>query len=193
MEVWPNEPRISAGSRPKTSCLGSCFSLLSSFSELKIVLHLIQYIRCSKQPGQKKVCQTPYILTCLHADFRMVFLLELCGEVHPEIAPLQAPCCTPRSTEQSTFRGQRGARRCRQKARRGGGQQGAKRQKGHMKQVKYALSAGRNVNEHIDTARSAAAAHADVSRSIHNSTIGRIIGVTAGAYSHVTCTDTRTA
>ena len=33
------------------------------------------------------------------------FLPELCGEVHPETAPLQDLCCALESTEQSTFRG----------------------------------------------------------------------------------------
>ena len=34
-----------------------------------------------------------------------VFLPDLCGEVHPAIAPLQALCCASCSADQSTFRG----------------------------------------------------------------------------------------
>ena len=33
------------------------------------------------------------------------FLPQLCGEIHPETAPLQALCCALCTTEQSTFRG----------------------------------------------------------------------------------------
>ena len=35
------------------------------------------------------------------------FLPEICGEVHPENAPLQAVCCALYSTEQSTFEGEK--------------------------------------------------------------------------------------
>ena len=49
------------------------------------------------------------------------------GEVHPKTAPLQALHCALCSTEQSTFKGEKGAKRCREKAgKRGGWQKGQK-------------------------------------------------------------------
>ena len=53
------------------------------------------------------------------------FLPEVCGEVHPETAPLQAVCCSLCSTEQSTFEVERGAKRCPEKGRNRGSQQRA--------------------------------------------------------------------
>ena len=43
-------------------------------------------------------------LLFLHANFGN-FLVELCGEINPETAPLQAVRCALPSTEQTTFRG----------------------------------------------------------------------------------------
>ena len=65
------------------------------------------------------------------------FLPELCGQVHPQTAPLQAVCCAPRSTEQSTSRGrEKRAKRCREIWRKRGSQQrGLKRKKDAWKQV----------------------------------------------------------
>ena len=63
------------------------------------------------------------------------FLPELCGEVHPENAPLQAPCCAPCSTEQSTFEGENRAKRCPEKGgEEGWPAEGAKRNKEARKQ-----------------------------------------------------------
>ena len=62
------------------------------------------------------------------------FLPELCGEVHPETAPLQALCCALRSTEQSTFRGREQDEKVPRKGEKGGWPaKGATRKKGRVK------------------------------------------------------------
>ena len=59
-----------------------------------------------------------------------IFLPELCGEVHPETAPLQALCCALRSTEQSTSRGaEKGEKVPRKGEEQGWPAQGEKRKK----------------------------------------------------------------
>ena len=66
-------------------------------------------------------------LTFFHSDFGKEFLLELCGEVHPETAPLQALRCALCSTEQSTFQGEeKGENVPRKRRKRGGLQRGKK-------------------------------------------------------------------
>ena len=73
------------------------------------------------------------------------FLPELCGEVHPETAPLQAVSCALCSTEQSTFRG--GRKRPKGAEKRGGtgvankGGKKEKRKKGRMKTDQICLFA----------------------------------------------------
>ena len=59
------------------------------------------------------------------------FLPELCGEVHPETAPLQAACCALCSTEQSTFWGPRKSEE------EGCPAKGAKRKKDAWRQVSF--------------------------------------------------------
>ena len=61
------------------------------------------------------------------------FLPKLCGEVHPETAPLQALCCALCSTEQRTFRGAEKGSKCPEKGRKRGGQQ--RGQKGNWTQT----------------------------------------------------------
>ena len=67
------------------------------------------------------------------------FLPELCGEVHPETAPLQALCCALCSTEQSTFRGGEKGEKMPKKGRNGEEEgwptKGAKGKKDARKQV----------------------------------------------------------
>ena len=62
------------------------------------------------------------------------FLPELCGEIHPETAPLQDLCCALCSTEQSTFRGgEQGEKVPRKGEEEGWPAEGAKREKGCVK------------------------------------------------------------
>ena len=60
------------------------------------------------------------------------FLPELSGEIHPGTAPLQALRCALALQNRALFEGEKMAKMCQEKERKGGGQQRGKKEKGRV-------------------------------------------------------------